>query len=158
MLSSWPRSRTPTWVRLRRVASTFPRPSSVTRTGRSSPASPPRQAPDRRPRQGTGSPTSSGRTPVDRYDPAVTQTWLRNPDVIATDLDEELVLLHPSTRAVFTLNATGRTIWQQLAEPRDLATLLAAVTDEFEIDATTAGTDVTRLLGELTAADLARLR
>ena len=88
----------------------------------------------------------------------MTQTWHRNPEVIATDLDDELVLLHPSTRAVFTLNDTGRTVWQHLDEPRDLDTLVAAVTAAFAVDTTTAHTDVTRLLGELTAADLARPR
>ena len=82
--------------------------------------------------------------------------WERNPDVIVTDLDTELVLLDRATRAVFTLNKTGRVVWQQLERPCTLDAAVAAVTRAFEIDEATARDDVMALLGELVASDLAR--
>lgn len=93
-----------------------------------------------------------------RYDDAVAEEWVQNPDVIATDLDDELVLLHRTTRAVFTLNETGRTVWQELEEPRTVDAVVEAVTRAFTVDQATAHADVSQLLSELAAADLARPR
>ena len=88
----------------------------------------------------------------------MTPEWTQNPDVIATDLGDELVLLHRNTRAVFTLNATGREVWRRLEEPCTIDAAVEAVTTAFTVDEATARTDVTRLLDELIAADLARPR
>lgn len=84
----------------------------------------------------------------------------RNPAVVETDLAEELVLLDPATREMFSLNATGRIVWQALAEAeggsqaRELA--VARIVEAFEVDAAVARADVDTLLGRLAAAGLVR--
>jgi hypothetical protein len=86
----------------------------------------------------------------------VADEWVHNADVITTDLDHELVLLNPTTRAVFTLNSTGRIVWQRLECPCTLDAAIAAVRDAFRVDEATARADVEKLLADLVAADLAR--
>jgi hypothetical protein len=87
----------------------------------------------------------------------VSEHWSRNDDVIATDLDTELVLLHPATRAVFTLNETGREIWMRLRDPVTIEDIVAVVVATFAVDDATATRDVGRVLFELAAAGLVRV-
>ena len=84
----------------------------------------------------------------------MTTSWRANDDVIATDLDNELVLLDPTTRAMFTLNATGRVIWQQIEAGHTTADIVRAVVAAFEIDDITAAADVDTLTLKLSGAGL----
>lgn len=79
-----------------------------------------------------------------------------NIDVIATDLDNELVILNPATRALFTLNETGRVVWTGLVEDMSFDVIVANVVSEFTVDPEQARADITRLIDDLIAADLAR--
>lgn len=88
---------------------------------------------------------------------AVTR-WERDPEVLGTELHDEVVLLHPTTQAMFSLNATALVVWNTLAAPADLDHLVAAVTDAFAVDADTAADDVRGLLAELVAAGLVHER
>ncbi len=77
-----------------------------------------------------------------------------NPDIVATDLDDELVLLDPATQKIFSLNATGRAIWQAL--PADRRTLTNHLVKRFKVSDAQAETDVQQLLTTLLLADLIR--
>jgi hypothetical protein len=76
-----------------------------------------------------------------------------HPDVIVTDLEDESVLLNPRTQAMFTLNATGRVVWNNL-ETKDIDGIAAELESQFEVDFETAKTDASQLLEELTKAGL----
>lgn len=79
----------------------------------------------------------------------------KNPDVIETDLGNELVLLDPGSKQMFSLNATGRALW--LAMP--LGTLDDAarvLSDAFEVDESVARGDANALLSDLVASNLVR--
>ncbi len=84
------------------------------------------------------------------------QRWVSNSDVIATDLDNELVILNPATRALFTLNETGRVVWMGIVESTPLDTIVSNVVSEFAVEPEQARADITRLIDDLIAADLAR--
>src|SRR5262245_17039680 len=84
----------------------------------------------------------------------MTERWIRADDLIATDLDDELVLLNPSTRALFSLNATGRAVWIRLAAPTSTSELVDAIVTAFAVDERVAARDVKSLLDELAAAGL----
>ena len=43
--------------------------------------------------------------------------WSPNPDVLVTDLGDELVVLHAATGEMFSLNASGRAVWHSLPAP-----------------------------------------
>ncbi|HEX8210844.1 MAG TPA: PqqD family protein [Longimicrobium sp.] len=82
--------------------------------------------------------------------------YARNPRVIETHLDRELILLDPGTGEMFSLNDTGRRIWSALpaesvtAAARELAAVL-------DVDVATAERDVRGLFERLRAAELIRV-
>ena len=84
----------------------------------------------------------------------MSERWSRDEDIIATDLDDEVVLLNPTTRAVFTLNPTGRAVWHRLASAASLDELVAVLVAEFAVDEATAARDVRVLLDDFAAAGL----
>jgi hypothetical protein len=77
---------------------------------------------------------------------------MRNVQVIETDLGDELVLLDPGTRAMFTLNATGREVWRHL--DAGVEAVVTALTSTFGISAQRARSDAIELIAELTGAGL----
>jgi hypothetical protein len=93
--------------------------------------------------------------PHPRPHPSTVSTYRPNPAVVETDLGDELILLDPATRQMYSLNATGRAVWRALTEGgggRDEA--VERVTAAFDVDAAAAGVDVDALLGRLAAAGL----
>jgi hypothetical protein len=98
-------------------------------------------------------PTPHG--PTDRVRP-VTGGWRRNPDVLDTRIDDEVVLLHPSTQQMFVLNETGAVLWDQIEAGADLDVIVTAITSTFEVDDAVARADAAELLGQLADADLVR--
>jgi hypothetical protein len=76
-----------------------------------------------------------------------------HPEVLVTELEGGgAVLFQVSSRATFTLNATGARIWTLLAqEDADIAGTLAA---EFAVTGEQAERSVARLCDELLAAEL----
>jgi hypothetical protein len=77
-----------------------------------------------------------------------------NAAVIETDLSEELILLDPATREMFSLNAAGRVVWRALAEGGGRELAVARLMETFEVEARAAEADVDTLLARLAAAGL----
>ena len=65
--------------------------------------------------------------------------------------DGSAVLLHLDTHAYFSLNSTGRAVWDRLATDggATLDDLVGTLTTRFSVDEATARADVTDLLDEL---------
>jgi hypothetical protein len=84
----------------------------------------------------------------------VSARWKKDPDILATDLDDEVVLLHPKTRGMYTLNETGRVIWQLLASETRIDDAVAVLTATFEVDDDTARAHAAKLFADLAAAGL----
>lgn len=82
----------------------------------------------------------------------MTTFWTVNPDVLVTDLGDELVLMHPGRSEMFSLNAAGRLLWQGLpAAPDALADLLAG---HYGLDSAQAQADTAAVLTDLQARGL----
>jgi hypothetical protein len=64
--------------------------------------------------------------------------YRRHPDLRVTALDHEGVVLHLGTHRYFTVNATGLTLLEALAQPRTLDELVAALVAEYEVAASEA--------------------
>ncbi len=77
----------------------------------------------------------------------------RHPDIIATDLEDEVVLLNPRTQTMFTLNATGRVVWYGL-ESFSLDELAGQLEERFEVTREAANADIEALLEALRSAGL----
>ncbi len=83
-------------------------------------------------------------------------SWKQEPDILVTDLDTELVLLHPKTRAMFTLNETVPVIWKRLATETQVDQAVLVLTATFEVDDDTARAHALKLLADLADAGLIR--
>ncbi len=73
---------------------------------------------------------------------------------VAREVGDELVVV-PLTgniahmNELFTLNATAKFLWEELQEDSTEASLLAALTEAYEVDEETAAADVKKFLGQL---------
>jgi len=82
----------------------------------------------------------------------------RRPDVIATDLANEMILLDSATGEMFSLNTTGRAIWQALDGRTAVAEISAAIERAFDVSPERVDTDVRQLLAALLEAGLIEVR
>jgi hypothetical protein len=75
------------------------------------------------------------------------------PEVITTDLGEELILLDPRSGEMFSLNQCGRRIWFALPA-RSVVQVANALCSEFDVTLERARVDAEMLLDTLTSAGL----
>jgi len=68
-------------------------------------------------------------------------------DVLVTDLQTELVLLHTTSSEMYSLNEVARTIWTRL--PATRAELLALLLERYEVAPTQAEQDLSALMADL---------
>ena len=73
--------------------------------------------------------------------------WRPHPDLLITDLGDELVLMEPVRSVMFSLNETGRLLWNAL--PASEAQLTQALTTTYGLSAEQAGADVRTWLASL---------
>jgi len=85
-----------------------------------------------------------------------TAQFVAKPGLVTTDLESELILLDPDSQQMYSLNPTGRLIWQKL-EGCTLEQLVEAVSRAFEVDQKTALTDASALLADLLQTGLITL-
>ena len=80
------------------------------------------------------------------------------PDVLVSQVGDELVLLDLTSEQYFGLDTVGRAIWERLTTAPSIADALAALLDEFEVDRERLLHDMGRLLGDLVSRNLVELR
>ena len=73
----------------------------------------------------------------------------RAPDVIATELDGEAVLMSIARGQCYGFDAIGTRIWSMIERPAAVGEMLARLVDEYDVAPETCRQDVTRLLSEL---------
>ena len=78
-------------------------------------------------------------------------TFIRCPEVIGAELENSLVLLHTQTWTYLELNDTGMEVWQRLEQPRSLATVVAELVNEFEVDEPRCRRETEDFIGDLLA-------
>ena len=84
----------------------------------------------------------------------MTRTWTLKPGVIETDLGDELVLLDPKTQGMFSLNNTGRVVWQGLKNTETLEVISLKLEQQFTVTLEQATLDAQALMSELEKAGL----
>jgi hypothetical protein len=77
-----------------------------------------------------------------------------NEDVVWCPVEGELVLFHSTKGLYFGLNAVGAEIWRQLADGATDHKIVEELRSKYEVDETTAITEIQRLTSELAKADL----
>ena len=74
---------------------------------------------------------------------------MRDPDIIATDMDGETVMMSVEQGSYFGLSGVAPFLWEQLAEPLSIDELCRRVQNDFEVDEATCQADVTAFIGDL---------
>lgn len=74
---------------------------------------------------------------------------MRDPDIIATDMDGETVMMSIEQGQYYGLDGIGSFLWEQLAVPASLEELCQRVLQAFEIDETTCRADVSAFVEDL---------
>jgi Coenzyme PQQ synthesis protein D (PqqD) len=79
--------------------------------------------------------------------------YRHNPSVVVTDLDDELVLLDPVSKQMFSLNTVGRLLWLELPK-QGLEGALEQITKSFAVSPEQARADAMALIEHLTKSKL----
>ncbi len=77
---------------------------------------------------------------------------------LSSDLDDEVVILDTENGVYYGLNPVAAFIWNRLTGPVSVGELVAAVLEEFEVDAETCRRDLGQLLSNLISAGLVEVR
>lgn len=76
---------------------------------------------------------------------------------VETDIDEETVLMRLSDGDFFSLEGTGRAIWQAIDGTRSPAQIVILLAERFEAPEAELAADVERFLADLAGAGLVRV-
>lgn len=83
-------------------------------------------------------------------------SYVRNPKLVAADMSGETVLMSIDTGQYYGLSDVGSKIWELLANPVTLDTIVQQLRTTYEIDESQCRTDATAFLDSLVAAGLVR--
>ena len=74
---------------------------------------------------------------------------VRDPDLIAADMDGDLVMLSIERGEYFGVGGVGTRVWELLEQPVSVEGLTAAICAEYEVDEATCRADMLRFAQEL---------
>lgn len=78
----------------------------------------------------------------------------RNETILATDLDDEIIMMDVTSGQYFNLKEVGASVWKQLEEPKDFNTILDNLLEEFDIDRETCETEVRAFLARMAELEM----
>lgn len=73
----------------------------------------------------------------------------RSSDVMASQVDNELVMMDVERGMYYALNPVGADIWERLAEPQKVADLCAQLMQQYDVDQATCEADVLAVLNDM---------
>jgi hypothetical protein len=74
--------------------------------------------------------------------PTLHTTVSRNPDIITSEIDGDMVMMSVSEGSFYGLNAVGAAIWHLLDTPASIETIVAHVLEIFEVSEEQCQTDI----------------
>jgi hypothetical protein len=78
-------------------------------------------------------------------------------DAVATDVNDEVVLMNMGRNRCYGLGTTGSDIWRKLGAPIRVSEVIAQLTEEYEAPAGKIETDVLTTLAELHSEGLVQI-
>jgi hypothetical protein len=78
-------------------------------------------------------------------------------DAVATDVNDEVVLMNMGRNRCYGLGTTGSDIWRRLGAPIRVSDVIAQLTEEYEAPARKIETDVLTTLAELHSEGLVQI-
>lgn len=80
----------------------------------------------------------------------------RTPDLVAVDMDGDLVMMNIASGQYFGLSGVGLRVWELLETPRGLAELVQAIQAEYEVDEQTCRNDLLAFVESLLNSGVAQ--
>ena len=81
----------------------------------------------------------------------------RNPELLAAEMDGELVMMSIENGAYYGIGGVGAAIWALLEHPTSIDALVHAICKEYAVDDAVCRTDVLAFAGELLRNGAARI-
>jgi hypothetical protein len=78
-----------------------------------------------------------------------TTRLIRNPGMIAADMDGETVMMDMERGSYFGIAGIGGRIWEMLEQPRDIAGLVADISAEYDVAEADCAADVQRFVAQM---------
>jgi hypothetical protein len=78
-----------------------------------------------------------------------TTVVVRDPDMIAAEMDGDVVMMSIERGEYFGIGGVGTRLWELVEEPRSVDDLCAAICREYEVDEGTCRRDVSAFVEEL---------
>lgn len=78
----------------------------------------------------------------------------RNPDMIAANLDGDLVMMNEKLGRYYGISGVGARAWELLETPATIDDLVQTICQEYEIDTATCQQDITRFAQDLMKVNL----
>lgn len=83
-----------------------------------------------------------------------TATYIRNPDLIATDMDGDTVMMSIDRGEYYGIGGVGSRVWELLDRPVSIADIVRTVCAEFDVDEARCRDDMTAFIDELRSHQL----
>lgn len=68
--------------------------------------------------------------------------YIQNPDIVASLIDDELIMMSVQTSKYFTLNSTAALVWSMMETPVSQAEIVAGVLQKYNVAVQTCETEV----------------
>jgi hypothetical protein len=75
--------------------------------------------------------------------------FVRNPDLIATDMDGDTVMMSIERGEYYGVSGVGTRIWELLETPKTLAEIITSICAEFEVDEATCQADAEKFIRDM---------
>jgi predicted Rdx family selenoprotein len=95
---------------------------------------------------------------ADAVDRPLLSNWLPNPLISAQRMETGAVLMDAATGDCFELNRIGAEVWEQIASGGDVAAMVAGLASRYGVAVDRVSEDVRKLIDQLLARGLVRLK
>lgn len=80
-----------------------------------------------------------------------------DPEAVSCELGTGAAILDLRNGAYFSLNSVGAFVWDEIAQPRSIAELCAAILNRYDVSEDQCRSDLSKLLSDLNEASLIRI-
>jgi hypothetical protein len=74
---------------------------------------------------------------------------VRNPSVVAREIENECILYAPEAKMVYVVNATARDVWNLCDGKHDLEKIVSKVYEEYDVEMNVLERDVRKIISDL---------
>jgi hypothetical protein len=86
--------------------------------------------------------------------PDLTKRYQIADSIAHREIEGQILLIRPDDQFLYTLNGSGKRIWQELQKEQRLGEIVATLARHYNIDQQTAAADVVAFMGDLLAKQI----